>query len=57
MAIAARGLQIAGICVCLLGGADLADCACLRDVARAEGEKQVEALARGALEDWRNLPL
>ena len=57
VATAARGLQIAGICVCLLGGADLADCACLRDVVRAEGEKEVEALVRGALEDWRNLPV
>ncbi|MEV2195840.1 hypothetical protein AB0I02_33440 [Streptomyces phaeochromogenes] len=57
VAAAARGLQIAGICVCLLTGADLAECACLRDVARAEGEKQVEVLARSALEDWRYLPL
>lgn len=56
LAAVARGLQLAGICVCLLTGVELADCACLRDVLRAEGEKQVEALVSGAVEDWRELP-
>ncbi|QEU91034.1 hypothetical protein CP970_09210 [Streptomyces kanamyceticus] len=56
LAAAARGLQLAGICVCVLTGVELADCACLRDVLRVEGEKQVEALVSGAVEDWRELP-
>ncbi|MEV6486980.1 hypothetical protein [Streptomyces sp. NPDC051576] len=55
LAAAARGLQIAGICVCVLGG-DLAHCACLLDVLKAEGQERVEALVSGAMEDWRGLP-
>jgi hypothetical protein len=55
LAAAARGLQIAGICVCVLRG-ELADCACLKDVLKVEGEGKVEALGAGAMEDWRELP-
>jgi hypothetical protein len=53
---AARGLQIAGIYVCLVGGRNLADCACLRDVFRTEGQERVGRLMQGAVEDWRELP-
>ncbi|MDH6213547.1 hypothetical protein [Streptomyces pseudovenezuelae] len=55
LAVAARGLQIAGICVCVLSG-DLDNCACLEDVLKSEGEEQVKALVTGAMEDWRDLP-
>lgn len=52
---AARGLQIAGICVCVLQGANLTDCACLMDVLKAGGEAQVKGLVSGAMEDWQGL--
>ncbi|MGW1210141.1 hypothetical protein ACWD5F_10935 [Streptomyces sp. NPDC002499] len=55
LAVAARGLQIAGICVCALAG-DLDTCACLADILRAETEEQVKSLVTGAMEDWRDLP-
>ncbi|NGN67649.1 hypothetical protein G5C51_27575 [Streptomyces sp. A7024] len=53
---AARGLQIAGIYVCLVGNRDLADCACLRDVLKVEGKARIKRLIEGAIEDWRELP-
>lgn len=56
LAAAARGLQIAGIYVCLVGNRDLADCACLRDVLEAEGKERVKKLIQGAVEDWKALP-
>ncbi|WP_367124142.1 hypothetical protein [Streptomyces phytohabitans] len=55
LAAAARGLQIAGICACALDGR-LPDCACLRDVARHEGEDHVRRLLDVATEDWQHLP-
>ncbi|NEB20212.1 hypothetical protein [Streptomyces coelicoflavus] len=53
---AARGLQIAGIYVCLTGERDLAGCACLRDVLKVEGMEQFKKLAEGATVDWLELP-
>ncbi|MGP3922285.1 hypothetical protein [Streptomyces sp. 8N616] len=56
LSAAARGLQIAGIYVCIVSGRDLADCACLRDVLKVEGKDRLERLIHGALEDWQSLP-
>lgn len=56
LAAAARGLQIAGIYVCLVGNRELADCACLADVLKAEGKERVKKLIQAAVEDWRSLP-
>ncbi|GGU23781.1 hypothetical protein [Streptomyces violascens] len=56
LSTAARGLQIAGIYVCVVGGRDLADCACLRDVLRVEGEERLRQLLQGAMQDWQSLP-
>lgn len=56
LSAAARGLQIAGIYTCLIGGRDLADCACLQDVFRSEGQARLGRLIQGATEDWRELP-
>ncbi|MFI6584094.1 hypothetical protein [Embleya sp. NPDC050493] len=53
---AARGLQIAGIYVCLVGNRNLAECACLRDVFKVEGKERVVQLMQGAVGDWRELP-
>ncbi|MFF8534196.1 hypothetical protein ACF07B_19955 [Streptomyces sp. NPDC015532] len=56
LSAAARGLQIAGIYVCIVGNRDLADCACLRDVLRAEGKERLKQLVQGAMDDWQWLP-
>jgi len=56
MTAAARGLQIAGIYVCLVGNQNLADCACLRDVFKVEGKERIAQLMQGAVGDWRELP-
>ncbi|MEV0743397.1 hypothetical protein AB0I51_47520 [Streptomyces sp. NPDC050549] len=56
LSAAARGLQIAGIYVCIVGSRDLADCACLRDVLRGEGQERLQRLMQGAIEDWQWLP-
>ncbi|MFE9569621.1 hypothetical protein ACFYMW_14130 [Streptomyces sp. NPDC006692] len=56
LSVAARGLQIAGIYICVVGSRDPADCACLLDVLRAEGKERLEQLMQGAMEDWRCLP-
>ncbi len=56
LAAAARGLQIAGIYICVVGNRDLADCACLRDVLKVEGKERLQRLIQGAMGDWRWLP-
>lgn len=56
LSAAARGLQIAGIYICVVGNRDLADCACLRDVIRVEGKERLQRLIHGAMGDWQSLP-
>ncbi|MBY8343024.1 hypothetical protein LXH13_19940 [Streptomyces spinosirectus] len=56
LSAAARGLQIAGIYICIVGNRDLADCACLREILKAEGKERLKRLMQGALEDWQGLP-
>ncbi|MFC8664136.1 hypothetical protein [Streptomyces sp. NPDC057199] len=56
LAAAARGLQIAGIYVCLVGNRELTDCACLKDVLKVEGRERLKKLIHAAVEDWRSLP-
>ncbi|MFJ9691387.1 hypothetical protein [Kitasatospora sp. NPDC101183] len=56
VAVAARGLQAAGIFVCFTGGAVMQDCACLRDLLEHEGRAQFDNLLQGALNDWSELP-
>lgn len=53
---AARGLQIAGIYSCFVGGRDLTECACLQDVTKTEGKARLQELVQNALEDWQELP-
>ncbi|MEU8705488.1 hypothetical protein [Streptomyces sp. NPDC048565] len=53
---AARGLQVAGIYVCLTGKGDLAGCTCLKDVLGLEGVGQVKKLVEGSVADWLELP-
>lgn len=56
LSAAARGLQAAGICICMMGNGSLTDCACLRDVLKTEGEARLKQLMKGALQDWQGLP-
>ncbi|WP_307077365.1 hypothetical protein [Streptomyces canus] len=56
LSAAARGLQIAGIYICIVGNRDLADCACLRDVLKVEGKERLQRLIQGAMGDWEGLP-
>ncbi|MCX4688592.1 hypothetical protein OG401_30575 [Kitasatospora purpeofusca] len=56
VALAARGLQAAGIFVCFTGGAVMGDCACLQDLLAHEGRAKFENLLQGALQDWAELP-
>jgi hypothetical protein len=56
LSAAARGLQIAGIYICVVGGRDLVECACLRDVLGEEGEERLQQLIQGAMDDWQLLP-
>jgi hypothetical protein len=56
LAAAARGLQIAGIYICVVGNRDLTDCACLRDVLKVEGKGRLQRLMQSAMEDWQQLP-
>jgi hypothetical protein len=56
LSAAARGLQIAGIYICVVGGRDLVECACLRDVLGEEGKERLQQLIQGAMDDWQLLP-
>ncbi|MFJ9843305.1 hypothetical protein ACIRYZ_23095 [Kitasatospora sp. NPDC101155] len=56
IAVAARGLQAAGIFICSADGAAMQDCACLRDLLVNEGQAQFENLLQGALQNWSELP-
>ncbi|MET4920963.1 hypothetical protein P3L51_01015 [Streptomyces sp. PSRA5] len=56
LSAAARGLQIAGIYVCVVGNRSLTDCACLH-VLIVDGQERLQQLLQGALEDWQRLPI
>ena len=53
--IAARGVQITGIVMCVVQGRDLTECACFRDVVIEEGKERVKELLAEALADWSGL--
>ncbi|MFE4540341.1 hypothetical protein ACFRKB_35625 [Streptomyces scopuliridis] len=44
LSTAARGLQIAGIYVCVVGKQSLTDCACLHDVLIVDGQERLQQL-------------
>lgn len=50
-----RGMQIAGIAVCMINGRDLAKCECFIDVVINEGKERVRQLMDWAAKDWQNL--
>jgi hypothetical protein len=53
--VVARGMQIAGIVICVLNDRDLTRCDCFVDIVIGEGKERVEELLRKAAENWRHL--
>jgi len=55
MIAVARGLQVAGILLCVMDGRDLAKCECFRDLALAEAKERVSHILVAAMSDWTSL--
>jgi hypothetical protein len=55
LVVVARGMQIAGIVICVLNGRDLGKCSCFVDVVIAEGKERLQQLMVKAAGDWREL--
>jgi hypothetical protein len=55
MIAVARGVQIAGILLCVMDGRDLTKCECFRDLAITETKERVNQLLVAAMSDWANL--
>lgn len=53
--MAARGLQLCGMFLCVAQDRALSDCACFIDVLRSEGKERVNDLVRSAATDWLTL--
>lgn len=51
----ARGMQVAGVLICIINGRDLMKCECFRDVVIDEGKERLKQLMQKATQDWRNL--
>jgi hypothetical protein len=51
----ARGVQVAGILLCVMDGRDLAKCECFRDLALAEAKERVGQILVAAMSDWTSL--
>ena len=55
MIAVARGVQIAGILLCVIDGRDLTKCECFTDLALAESKEQVQRILTAAMSDWTGL--
>jgi hypothetical protein len=55
MIAVARGVQIAGILLCVMDGRDLEKCECFRDLALAETKERVKQILMAGMSDWTNL--
>jgi hypothetical protein len=55
MVAVARGVQVAGIVVCVLNGQDVTHCQCFIDLAPTETKAQVKKILLAAIGDWRHL--
>jgi hypothetical protein len=53
--VVARGMQVAGIVICVLNDRDLTECDCFVDVVISEGKERIEELMRKAAGNWRHL--
>lgn len=52
---AARGVQVAGILLCVMDNRDLATCECFIDLALAETKVRVNQILVAAMSDWSGL--
>lgn len=55
MIAVARGLQVAGILLCVMDDKALEQCDCFIDLVRAETEERVKQILIAAMSDWVNL--
>jgi len=55
MIAAARGVQIAGILLCVMDGRNLTKCECFIDLAMAETKERVNRILVAAMSDWTGL--
>ena len=51
----ARGVQVAGILLCVMDNRDLATCECFIDLALAETKERVNLILIAAMSDWSGL--
>jgi len=51
----ARGVQVAGILLCVMDNRDLTKCECFIDLAKAETKERVDRMLVAAMSDWTNL--
>jgi hypothetical protein len=55
LVVAARILQITGICLCFANDRNLMECRCLHDLALFEGKEAIGCLMTAAIHDWREI--
>jgi hypothetical protein len=55
MIAVARGLQVAGILLCVMDNRDLTKCECFIDLALAETKERLQRILVGAMSDWTGL--
>lgn len=55
MIAAARGVQVAGILLCLMDNRDLTKCECFIDLALAETKERVNQILIAAMSNWTGL--
>jgi len=55
MIAVARGVQVAGILLCVMEGRDLDKCECFIDLALAEAQERVKQVLIAAMSDWTEL--
>jgi hypothetical protein len=55
MIAVARGVQVAGILICVMDGRDLTGCECFVDLALAETKERVKQILVAAMSDWADL--
>jgi hypothetical protein len=56
LVVAARILQVTGICLCFVNDRSLRECKCLHDLARFEGMEAINRLMTAAVHDWHEMP-
>jgi hypothetical protein len=55
MIAVARGVQVAGILLCVMDNRDLTECECFIDLALAETKERVNQILVAAMSDWAGL--